>query len=211
MKSMDCAGSTLAQEAPRVGAGRRRWGGREWRVVLALLLGAACAMAWPGAVMADGDDGIDWEMVCNTDSREWPSELHAQLIAAGYSPEAVVARVRQGLDPQGEGPVEGDGAGPSPEEAAGRRDVAREEAREGGEAAASLEAIAARIRAAVQRGDLTPEEGRARMAAARERLASNAEGGSNDDEALTMPADEADTAVEGRSWGEVKAEAAQAE
>jgi len=200
MKGTNGAGSTLAQEAPRVGAGRRRWGGREWRVVLALLLGAACAMAWPGAVMADEDDGIDWEMVRTTDSREWPSELHAQLIAAGYSPEAVVARVRQGLDPQSGEPAEGDGAETSPEES-----------REDGDAAARLEAMAQRIRAAVQNGDLTAEEGRARLAAARARLASSAEGGSGDDEALTMPADEADTAVEGRSWGEVKAEAVQAE
>ena len=84
------------------------------------------------------EDGIDWDVVKSTSPADWSDALKAQIVAAGHDVEAIAERVRQG-------------------QAEATRDKEKPD----------LEEIERRIRAAVESGDLTPEEGRERLEAAR--------------------------------------------
>ena len=84
------------------------------------------------------EDGIDWDVVKSTSPEDWSDALKAQIVAAGHDVEAIAERVRQG-------------------QAEATRDKEKPD----------LEKIERRIRAAVESGDLTPEEGRERLEAAR--------------------------------------------
>jgi len=84
------------------------------------------------------DDGVDWKTVKTTPPEQWSEELKAQIAAAGHDVETLAERVRQGQ--------------------AAARD----------ETASKLDGIARRIRAAIESGELTPEEGRKKMEAARQ-------------------------------------------
>ena len=84
------------------------------------------------------EDGIDWDVVKSTSPADWSDALKAQIVAAGHDVEAIAERVRQG-------------------QAEATRDKEKPD----------LEEIGQRIRAAVESGDLTPEEGRERLEAAR--------------------------------------------
>jgi beta-lactamase regulating signal transducer with metallopeptidase domain len=84
------------------------------------------------------DDGVDWDTVKSTAPETWSDELKGQIVAAGYEVEAIAERVRQGQ--------------------AAARDKTDPD----------LEDIGRRIRAAVERGDMTPEEGRKKMEAIRQ-------------------------------------------
>ena len=131
--------SDLALRTRRtVGGGAHRMGTRS-RIMAAILLCAMAAVMLPSSGIAAKDDGVDWNAVRTTAPEDWSQELKDQIAAAGYDVEAIAARVRQG-------------------QAAATRDGA----------AADLEAIGQRIRAAVASGELTPEEGRKKMEAARQ-------------------------------------------
>ena len=43
----------------------------------------------------DRDDGVDWNTVKATAPEEWPDELKAQIVAAGYDLEQIAERVRR--------------------------------------------------------------------------------------------------------------------
>ena len=87
-----------------------------------------------------GDDGIDWEAVKTTSPEEWSEALKAQIVAAGHDVEALAERIRQGRTEEHDASVP------------------------------DLDAIGRRIRAAVAAGEITAEQGRERMQAARDRL-----------------------------------------
>ena len=169
----------------------------------------------------------------STPPDQWSQELKDQIVAAGHDLEKIAERVRLHR---------------------ARKD----------EVAEQLDAIARRIRAAVEGGDLTAEEGRERMAEARRRLAEGDDGDKRlqafrkavIEEAMATPAEEwshelkakieragwdleeftagvtarqeharqtgenvavpegvdgADTAVEERTWGQVKTQVADTE
>ena len=84
-------------------------------------------------------DEVDWETVRSIAPEDWSDELKAQIVAAGHDVEAIAERVRQG------------------------HKAVREK---GGK---SLEEIGHKIRMAVESGELTPEEGRAKYEAVRQR------------------------------------------
>ena len=84
-------------------------------------------------------DEVDWETVRSIAPEDWSDELKAQIVAAGHDLEAIAERVRQG------------------------QKAVREK---GGK---SLEEIGHKIRMAVESGELTPEEGRAKYEAVRQR------------------------------------------
>ena len=90
-----------------------------------------------GEARTETKDEVDWEAVRSIAPEDWSDELKAQIVAAGYDPEAIAERVRQAA------------------------------AREKGNM--SLEEIGRKIRAAIESGELTPEEGRAKYEAARQR------------------------------------------
>ena len=106
-----------------------------------------------GEEAARGDDGVDWAAVLTTPPEEWSEELKAQIVAAGRDPEAIAERVRRG-------------------QATATREAKNE--------APTLEQIGRRIRAAIAAGEMTPEQGRARYRAARERLGDESDGDGND-------------------------------
>ena len=83
-------------------------------------------------------DEVDWEAVRSTAPEDWSDELKEQLVAAGHDLEAIAERVRRG-------------------QMAAARDKGD----------MSLEEIGRKIRAAIESGELTPEEGRAKYEAAR--------------------------------------------
>lgn len=116
----------------------RRMGTRS-RIMAAVLLCAMAAVTLPSSGIAAKDDGVDWNAVRTTAPEDWSQELKDQIAAAGYDVEAIAARMRQS-----------------------------QTAATGDETAADLEAIGQRIRAAVESGELTPEEGRKKMEAARQ-------------------------------------------
>ena len=95
------------------------------------------------------DDGVDWVAVKTTPPEEWSEKLRAQIAAAGHDVEAIAERVRNW------------------------------QAEMGDRADSDLAAIGRHIRAAVEAGELTPEEGREKMAAARQRQAKARDGGSD--------------------------------
>ena len=106
-------------------------------------MGALAVATLPSTGIADReDDGVDWETVRTTAPENWSQELKDQIAAAGYDVEAIAERVRQGQ---------------------------AKEKREG--EVADLDEIGRRIRAAVESGELTPEEGRKKMEAARQAAA----------------------------------------
>jgi beta-lactamase regulating signal transducer with metallopeptidase domain len=109
------------------------------RVLAAVLLCGMAAATLPSAGIAQTRDGVDWDTVRSTAPEDWSEELKAQIVAAGHDMEAIAERVRLG---QGQ-----------------------EERRE--RASAELDDIGRRIRAAIESGELTPEEGRKKMGAAR--------------------------------------------
>ena len=122
------------------------------RVLSVVLLLGMAALTLPSAGIAqtrgDGEsrteskDEVDWEVVRSTAPEAWSAELKAQIVAAGYDPEVIAERVRQ-------------------RQTTAARD--KEDIR--------LEEIGRKIRAAIERGELTPEEGRAKDEAARQRAA----------------------------------------
>ncbi len=118
------------------------------------------------------DDGVDWEAIKETAPEDWTDEQKAQLEAAGYDLQAIAERVRHHLRETASRP-EHDGEGDG--------DDARELREE-------IEEIGREIREAIARGELTPEEGRARFEAAREHLASRKEqdGREGGDDRLAM-------------------------
>jgi hypothetical protein len=97
------------------------------------------AATLPSAGIAQTRDGVDWDTVRSTAPEDWSEELKAQIVATGHDMKAIAERVRLG---QGQ-----------------------EETRE--RASAELDDIGRRIRAAIESGELTPEEGRKKMGAAR--------------------------------------------
>ncbi len=92
-----------------------------------------------GETRTETKDEVDWEAVRTIAPEDWSDELKAQIVAAGHDLEAIAERVRQG------------------------QKAAREK---GGK---SLEEIGHKIRTAVESGELTPEEGRAKYEALRQR------------------------------------------
>ena len=140
MNVSEAAESDLARRIRRALAGRARRMSTRSRVLAALLLCGVCAVAHPSIGLAGGDDEIDWNVVKTTAPEQWSEELRAQIVAAGHDLDAIAERVRQSQRARRDKPMD-------------------------------LEAIGLRIRAAVEAGELTPEEGRERMAATRQRLA----------------------------------------
>lgn len=138
MKAFDVPESDLARRICRSIAGRTRWLSSRSRVLAALLLYGVCGVILPAQGIAGGDGEIDWKLVRTTAPEDWPAELQAQLVAAGHDVEALAERVRMGQQKQ-----------------QSDRPI-------------TLEEIGLRIRAALQAGELTPEEGREKMAAARQ-------------------------------------------
>ena len=118
--------------------GASRMGTRS-RVLAGLMLFALAALTLPGAVIAQtSDDGVDWwDTAKTTAPEEWSQELKDQIVAAGYDVEKIAERVR------------GQGAR---ERAAGEGDRETHDA--------DLDAIGLKIREAIERGEITPEEGR---------------------------------------------------
>lgn len=165
--------SDLALRIRRTLSGNARRMGTRSRILAAVLLCALAAATLPSSGIAqtrDGatadsdrrpgetrDDGVDWEAIRTTAPEEWSQELKDQLVAAGYDVEAIAERVRQGQAAAREGE-----AGDSDR---GTRDGA----------AVDLDAIGRKIREAVARGELTAEEGRAKMEAARQAGEGNAD------------------------------------
>lgn len=138
MNVFAAAESDLALRIRRALGGGVRRMGVRSRVLAAILLCGMAGVTLPYSGIAQTRDGVDWETVKTTPPEQWSEELKAQIAAAGHDVEAIAERVRQG---QAEG-----------------RD----------EAGLNLEDIGRRIRAAVERGDMTPEEGREKMEAARQ-------------------------------------------
>ncbi|MEE2659002.1 MAG: hypothetical protein VX733_10890, partial [Candidatus Latescibacterota bacterium] len=127
-----------------------------FRMVTALLVVGACALTLPsiGTAQDRGDGDVDWHAARTTPPEEWSEELKAQIIAAGLDIEATAERIRLG------------------QQAAREREQSQQEPSE-------LDRIGREIREAVERGELTREEGRARYEAARERLGSTDQGDDN--------------------------------
>ncbi|MFL2541903.1 MAG: M56 family metallopeptidase [Candidatus Latescibacterota bacterium] len=92
-----------------------------------------------GEARTETKDEVDWEAVRSIAPEDWSDELKAQIVAAGHDLEAIAERVRQGQKTAWE---------------------------KGG---MSLEEIGRKIRTAVESGELTPEEGRAKYEAVRQR------------------------------------------
>ena len=126
------------------------------RVLAGLMLFALSAVTLPGAgISQTRDDGVDWWDTANaTAPEEWSQELKDQIVTAGYNVVDIAERVRLG-------------------QAAGRVRAAGEGDRENPDT--DLDAIGLKIREAIERGEITPEEGREKMEAAR-RLAAGDEG-----------------------------------
>ena len=131
------------------------------RGIAAVLICGLGAITLPSAVDAqrtrDADetkecreDGVDWEVVKTTSPEDWSDALKGQIAAAGHDVEAIAERVRQGQTRQEDGP----------------EDRGRDTAALDG-TVPDLADIERRIQAAIENGDLTREEGRARMEAAR--------------------------------------------
>ena len=126
------------------------------RVLAGLMLFALSAVTLPGAgISQTRDEAVDWWDIANaTAPEEWSQELKDQIVAAGYNVVDIAERVRLG-------------------QAAGRVRAAGEGDREDPDT--DLDAIGLKIREAIERGEITPEEGREKMEAAR-RLAAGDEG-----------------------------------
>ena len=122
------------------------------RVLAGLMLFALSAVTLPGAgISQTRDDGVDWWDTANaTAPEEWSQELKDQIIAAGYNVVDIAERVRLGQ------------AG-ARERAAGEGDREKPDT--------DLDAIGLKIREAIERGEITPEEGREKIEAARRRAA----------------------------------------
>ena len=122
------------------------------RVLAGLMLFALSAVTLPGAgISQTRDDGVDWWDTANaTAPEEWSQELKDQIVTAGYNVVDIAERVRLG-------------------QAAGRVRAAGEGDRENPDT--DLDAIGLKIREAIERGEITPEEGREKMEAARRRVA----------------------------------------
>jgi len=97
-----------------------------------------------------GEDLVDWEVVKTTSPEGWSDALKGQIAAAGHDVEAIAERVRQGQTRQEDGP----------------EDRGRDTAAVDG-TVPDLADIERRIQAAIENGNLTPEEGRERLEAAR--------------------------------------------
>ncbi len=150
MNVLGIAESDLALRIRRAISGRTRRMSTRSRVLATVLLCGVCAVSLPSIGLAGDEDGIDWEAIRNTAPADWSAELRAQLAAAGHDVEAIAERVRLGQQAARDGnPDAGDGD--------------------------RLHQIGSEIRAAIGRGEITPEEGRARYEAARQRLATNGE------------------------------------
>ena len=92
-------------------------------------------------------DGIDWGTAKKTAPEDWPEELKAQIVAAGYDLEQIAERIRKYQQ----------------EEATRTKQDT------------DIEDIGRRIRAAVERGELTPEKGREKMEYARQAAGTSSE------------------------------------
>ena len=143
--------SDLALRIRRTLGGAARRMGTRSRILAAVLLCAMAAITLPFSGIAQTEDGVDWDAVRTTAPENWSQELKDQIAAAGYDVEAIAERVRLG-------------------QAAATRDGAASDSDRGTRdgTAADLDAIGRRIRAAVESGKLTPEEGREKMEAARQ-------------------------------------------
>ena len=137
MKVFAAVESDLALRIRRALRGGVRRMGTKSRVLAAILLCGVCGMTLPYSGIADAGDEVDWETVKSAPPEEWSEELKEQIAAAGHDVEAIAERARQ----------------------------SQAEARD--KADSNLDAVGRRIRAAVQRGDMTPEEGRKKMEEAR--------------------------------------------
>ena len=122
------------------------------RVLAGLMLFALSAVTLPGAgISQTRDEGVDWWDIANaTAPEEWSQELKDQIVAAGYNVVDIAERVRLGQ------------AG-ARERAAGEGDREKPDT--------DLDAIGLKIREAIERGEITPEEGREKIEAARRRAA----------------------------------------
>mgnify|MGYP003973139075 CR=1 FL=1 len=129
------------------------------RFLLMLLLTATGTVILPSTSIAqDGDASsvdraavaeIDWELVKSTLPADWSTALKDQLTAAGFDLQLLAERVRLGQQSadQGVGGADHDGI------------------------RARLEQIGRDLRAAIERGEISAEDARARYEAAREHLA----------------------------------------
>ena len=186
------------------------------------------------------DDGVDWEAVKTTSPEDWSDELKAQIVAAGYDVGAIAERVRLGQQKRDEDPDRGvaaelDAIGRRIRMAVANGDMTAEEGRKKWQAA--RERLAAgdaddddRLRE-FQRGVAAramaapPEEWTDELKAAilrarwdlddftegiRQRQAAARESG-DASRSLTGPQAGTDTAVQERTWGQVKAEVANPE
>ena len=150
-------------------------------------------MTLPYSGIADAGDEVDWETVKSTPPEDWSADLKAQIAAAGHDVEAIAERVRQYQqqeatreEPSREDRIWRAAMSTDPDEWSDRLKAAILELRPGStieeiaeairqrqqaardKAGSDLDVIGHRIRAAVQSGDMTPEEGRKKMEEARQ-------------------------------------------
>ena len=136
-----------------------------------------------------GEAGVDWELVAATAPEDWSDEMKGQILrSVARRLRAGQEREAPGTDRSTEERVWRAAMATDPDEWSERLKAAilelapghtLEEIAEGirqrraaaHESGSDLEAVGQRIRAAVERGDLTAEEGRGRMAAARRQAA----------------------------------------
>jgi len=186
--------SDLARRICRALSGGMRRMGTKSRVVAAILVCLMAAVTLPYSGIAQTSDDVDWETVKTTPPEEWSEELKEQIVAAGYNLREVAQRVRQGQEKEAAGDERNNEDGVDwetvkttpPEEwseelkaqivAAGhgvdaiaeRVRLGQVEKEDGKEA--DLDAIGRRIRAAVESGAMTAEEGRRKMEEARQAM-----------------------------------------
>ena len=133
--------SDLARRIHRALSGGVRRMGTRSRVLAAVLICAMAAVTLPYSGIAQTQDDVDWETIKKTPPEEWSEELKAQIVAAGHDVDAIAERVRLGQ-------------------------AEKEDGKE-----ADLDALGRRIRAAVESGAMTAEEGRRKMEEARRAIA----------------------------------------
>jgi len=221
MNVSEATESDLAQRIRRAIAGRARRMSPRSRVLAALLLCGVCAVVLPSVGLAGDEDGIDWEVVKTTAPEDWPAELQDQLVAAGYDVDAVAGRVRLGLkqDQDREETTWREAMATDPDEwseelkarilelkpGSAIEEIAeaiRQRQRTVRHGKTDLEEIGRKLRAAVQAGEMTPEEAREKMQALRRRLAAAGEGSDDELEQLKKGIIERAMAQDPEEWND---------